>query len=370
MIYLDSAATSFLKPQSVKRAVWRSMNCLSSPGRGGYAAAMRSADVCWACREMAGEMFGCPPENVAFTFNATHGLNIAINTLVSEGDRVVISGYEHNAVTRALTARRADISVASGALFDDEMLLESFRVLLPGAKCCVCTHVSNVFGYVLPIDKIAQMCSENSVPLIVDASQSAGVLPVNMRKWQADFVAMPGHKGLMGPQGTGMLMCARQPEPVLFGGTGSASIMQTMPEELPDRLEAGTHNMPGIAGLLAGMDFVKNTGISNISAFECSLRKMLSGYLERRNCAEIFEGGESQSGVLSVRFHGIDCNDMAERLSHRGVAVRAGLHCAPLAHESVGTLDTGTVRFSFSPFNTQAEIMRTAKIIGDILNKT
>ena len=323
MIYLDSAATTFRKPASVRRAVNEALSSLASPGRGGYGAAMRASELCYVCRETAGTLFGCAPERVAFTSSATHGLNIAINTLVQPGDRVVISGYEHNAVTRTLVAQRAEISVASGGLFAQDEILRSFERLLPGARCCVATHVSNVFGYILPIDEIAQMCRYYEVPRIVDASQSAGSLPVRMDVWNAAFVAMPGHKGLHGIQGTGLLLCGMQPEPLLCGGTGSASLRQSMPEELPDRIEAGTHNMPGIAGLLAGMRYVQRLGEENIARHEAHLRRLLAGRLRRLPGIEIFEtDGEEQAGVLSIRSERIDCERVASMLAAQGVAVR------------------------------------------------
>ena len=371
MIYLDSAATSFRKPESVRRAMDGALARLSSPGRGGYPAAMRAADMCWLCRESAGGMFGCEPMSVVFTSNATHGLNIAINSVVPRGGRVVVSGYEHNAVTRPLAARSAIISVASAPLFDNAAILERFRRLLPGADACVCTHVSNVFGWILPIYEIAGMCADYGVPLVVDASQSAGTLPVDMRSLGARFAAMPGHKGLHGPQGTGLLLCSGEAEPLICGGTGSMSASPNMPDFLPDRLEAGTHNMPGIAGLKAGLDFVKRLTPERILRHEQRLRARLERELSAMPGLEVFGGGgAAQAGVLSVRSSALDSEVIAERLGRRGVAVRAGLHCAPLAHESEGTLRSGTVRFSFSPFNSEAEIMRTSQIMRDILIKS
>ena len=372
MIYLDSAATSFIKPPAVKKAMLKAVNSLASPGRGGYPAAMKAAELCYLTREKAGEMFGCLPENVVLTFNATHGLNIAINSLVSAGDKVVISGFEHNAVTRPLYALNANVAVSHGRLFCPDEILESVEAELQDAKCCICTHVSNVFGYVLPIDEIAALCRERGVPLIVDASQSAGVLPVNMAQWGAAFVAMPGHKGLFGAQGTGLLLCNGQTRPIMYGGTGVNSISRVMPEDLPERLEAGTHNMPGIAALLAGMNFVSDTGIERISRHECYLRRILAFELNKFPNVWVYESGDNrlQSGVLSVAVEGMDCQEIASLLGQRGVAVRAGLHCAPLAHKTADTLECGTVRFSFSPFNNSTEITRTAKIMGDILNKS
>ncbi len=370
MIYFDSAATTFQKPQTVKKAMLSAMNTMSSPSRGESETSARASKLCFDCRELVGEMFACPAENVVFTFNATHALNIAVNSLVNKGDRVVISGFEHNAVTRPLFERGAVVSIAQSNLFDDKALIDQFRRLLPGAKACVCTHASNVFGYVLPIKRISELCNLFSVPLIIDASQSAGCIPLRLDELKADFVAMPGHKGLFGPQGTGLLLCNHEAKPILFGGTGSSSVRQTMPEFLPDRLEAGTHNMPGIAGLYAGLKYVKTKGIERIAEHENSLRVKFADMLSSIPNLEIYEAEKNnQIGVLSVRVRNHDCETFSERLAKRSIAVRSGLHCAPTAHKTVGTFYTGTVRFSFSPFNSEAEVLFVSRIIRDILSK-
>lgn len=362
MIYLDAAATSLQKPPAVRRAVLEAMTHMTSPGRGAHPTASRAAAAVYACRERAARLFDVPaPERVVFTMNATHALNIAIRSLVSPWDPVVVSGYEHNAVTRPLTAVGAKLRVASGRLFEPEAVLDDFRRLLPGAKCAVCTHVSNVFGFVLPIREIAALCRERGVPLIVDASQSAGVLDAELASLGAAFIAMPGHKGLLGPQGTGMLLCGAHTEPLLFGGTGSQSVEQQMPEDLPDRAEAGTHNVPGIAGLSEGMRYV----LPRMTAIRAQERALTAVLAERlHGCGELevfYAGGERQTGVLSVRSARKNCETIAEELSQAGVAVRAGLHCAPFAHRTAGTLETGTVRLSLSPFTTQREIERAAE---------
>ena len=253
MIYLDSAATTLRKPPSVARASAWAIGHLATPGRGGHRPAMAAAETAFACRRTAAALFHVPePERVIFTSSATHGLNIALKTLVKPGGAVVISGYEHNAVTRPLRAiPDVTVKVASAPLFDRAAALEAFdRALTEEVDAAVCTHVSNVFGAVLPIEAIAALCRRREIPLVIDASQSAGCLEVDFQALGAAFIAMPGHKGLYGPQGTGLLLCGREGEPLLEGGTGSASLCQEMPDFLPDRLEAGTHNMVGIAGLL------------------------------------------------------------------------------------------------------------------------
>lgn len=345
MIYLDNGATSFRKPPEVLRAVARAMQTCANPGRGGHAAAMEAAQTVFRCRERAAKCFGCRPEQAVFTGNCTHGLNIAIRTLVKPGSRVVISGFEHNAVTRPLHALGARVTVAGRRLFDQaDTLAELERALRRGADAAVFTHVSNVFGYILPVERMAALCRRYGVPFIVDAAQSAGTLPVSLEAWGADFIAMPGHKGLLGPQGTGLLLCGRQPEPLLLGGTGSESVRQEMPDFLPDRVEAGTLNVPGIAGLSAGLAYLQRAGMQNIHRREREEAARCAAGLERMGF-RVFRGA-SQAGTVSFVPPG-DCEDCGEFLARRGIAVRAGLHCAPLAHESAGTLDTGTVRVSF-----------------------
>lgn len=259
MIYLDSAATTFQKPAAVQRAVVQAMRTMSSPGRGGYAAAQQADELLFRCRSAAAELFSVPSsEQVVFTMNATHGLNIAIKSLVRPCGRVVVSGYEHNAVTRPLHALGAEVIVAAAPLFSPQETVEAFeRALAHEPDAVICTHVSNVFGAILPIERIAQFCRGASVPLIIDASQSAGSLPIDFSALAPAFLAMPGHKGLYGPQGTGLLLCGSDALPLIEGGTGSESLRQSMPDFLPDRLEAGTHNVPGIAGLEAGIAFVR-----------------------------------------------------------------------------------------------------------------
>ena len=345
MIYLDNGATSFYKPPEVRAAVLSAMERCANPGRGGYKAAMTAAETVYRCRESAAELFDCQPEQAIFTSNCTHGLNIAIRSLVQPGDKVVISGFEHNAVTRPLYDLGADVIVAGRKLFDWEDTLQRWEdALRQRPKAAIVTHVSNVFGYILPIEEIASMCHSYGVPFIVDAAQSAGTLPVSLKKWDADFIAMPGHKGLLGPQGTGLLLCGRDPKPLLFGGTGSNSREQKMPEFLPDRLEAGTLNVPGIAGLNAGMRYVNQMGVQEIFRREhTQLQNCVHGL--KKIGFRVF-AGDHQASTVSFLPKG-DCEEFAEKLGRRGIAVRAGLHCAPLAHESAGTLPSGTVRVSF-----------------------
>ena len=375
MIYLDSAATTMQKPRTVARAAAAAMGSMASPGRGGHRPGMRAAETMFRCRTLAAELFHVPdPERVILTFNATHALNIAIRSLVRPGGTVVISGYEHNAVTRPLAAiPGARVVVAAGKLFDRDSVLEAFhRALAQGADAVICSHVSNVFGFVQPAEEIAALCARRGIPFVLDASQSAGTLPVDMQALQAAYIAMPGHKGLYGPQGTGLLLCGegQTPAPLLQGGTGSLSALQQMPDFLPDRLEAGTQNVAGAAGLTAGMEFIRQQGLGRIAAHERRLTRRLMDGLERLPGVEVFRGGEdSQSGLCSFRARQMDCEVLGEQLARRGIAVRAGLHCAPLAHRSAGTEDTGTVRASFSAFNRPEEADRTVAALREILSR-
>ena len=345
MIYLDNAATSLIKPVGVENAVVNAMRSMASPGRGAHAPAMRAAETVFECREAAARLFKvADAENVVFTMNATHALNIAIRSVVKPGSRVLVSGFEHNSVTRPLRMLTDDITVAGSRLFDEENTLSEFDEKLRRADAVVCTHVSNAFGYILPVYEIAALCRRAGVPLIVDASQSAGVLDVDFARLGAAFVAMPGHKGLFGPQGTGILLCGADALPLMSGGSGSDSISQTMPDYLPDRLEAGTLNVPGYAGLTEGLRFVRRTGVENIFRREHRQLERCAEGLQKLGM-EVFAGAH-QASTVSFR-PGMDCEEAAAFLAKQGIAVRAGLHCAPFAHESAGTLESGTVRVSF-----------------------
>lgn len=371
MIYLDSAATSLLKPETVSYAVYNALNNMSSPGRGGYRSARLAADKVYECRELICRLCNFDkPERVAFTLNATHALNIAIRSLVKAGDRAVISGYEHNSVARVLNGIGAVTTVAESKLFDTEGTVEAFRRAIPGAAAVICNHVSNVFGFELPVYEISAICAEHGVPFIVDASQSAGVLDIDADRLNAAFIAMPGHKGLFGPQGTGVLICNVDAEPLLYGGTGSDSRLLSMPDYLPDMLEAGTHNTTGIAGLCEGIKYVLSEGTSKIGDYESALCRRMAENLADVEGLEIFASlSGNQTGVLSVRHKHMECEMLCEELAKESVAARCGLHCAPLAHISAGTVETGTLRMSFSPFLSTRQVDKASEILRNIIYK-
>jgi len=371
MIYLDNAATTLQKPYTVVEAAQKAIRRMTTPGRGGHSASMLAAETAYSCRERAARLFGAgSPESIIFTFNATHALNIAIKSLARENTRVLVTGYEHNSVVRPLNAVGAKVTVAGTELFEPEDAVRAFEQRLSRAELVVMNHTSNVFGYVLPIRKIASMCKAAKIPFIIDASQSAGVLDIDFEELGADFIAMPGHKGLYGPQGTGILI-ARGGKTLIEGGTGGNSQLPGMPDFVPDRFEAGTHNMPGIAGLEAGIKFVEKIGTKMIMEHERELIREASGGLKQIDGIRIYraKNEENQTGVISFNLRDLPSEQVANELSERKVAVRAGLHCAPLAHRSAGTITQGTVRISVSVFNTKHEIHRMLNYVEEISKK-
>lgn len=370
MIYLDSAATSLLRPDSVQYAVTNAMLTMASPGRGGHEAAMRAAALCLDCRENLARLFNVSePDDVVFTFNATHSLNIAIGSLICPGATVLISGYEHNSVTRPLKAIGARVITVETPLFEPDKFVAAFERALYMCDAAIFTHVSNVFGYILPVSRLSRLCRQAGKPFIIDASQSAGCLEIDQQALGADFIAMPGHKGLMGGQGTGVLLCRGSAKPLIYGGSGSESRSPDMPEFLPDRLEAGTHNVPGIAGLNAGVKYILRLTPAEIRRRERRLLDIFAGELHDAGGIRMYYSPdlELQAGVLSIVPESITPEELGGELSEHGVAVRTGLHCAPCAHKTVGTLDTGTVRLSFSPFNTDEEVVSAARLIRKII---
>ena len=372
MIYLDSAATSLQKPHTVAKSMQRAMQTMASPGRGGHRAAMAAAELTFSCREDAARLFHVPsPEQVVFTFNATHGLNVAIHDLVSKESNVLVSGYEHNSVMRPLYQIGAKIHVVRTPLFDGDAMIEEFKRNLPNADVAICTAMSNVYGFRLPILEISRLCIEYDVPFVIDASQLAGCGEIDFSVLGSAYIAMPGHKGLLGPQGTGILLCDRVPRSIISGGTGSESKNYGMPLCLPDAGEAGTHNIPGIAGLRDGIRFVQKIGVTKIETHERNLLERFHHLISDIEGLETFYCSEAsvQGGVLSVYHPQMDCEIIAEALNREEIAVRSGIHCAPCAHETGGTYDTGTVRFSFSPFNTAREIAYTAGALKRCINK-
>jgi len=370
VIYLDSAATTLQKPPEVRRAVLRAMLECGNPGRGGHKPSMRAAQTVFACREAAAELFGIEDVNqVVFTMNATHALNIAIHSLVRCGGHAVISGYEHNSVVRPLesniTCQFSYTAVHTGLFEQKEALEKIEQAIRPETDFIVCTVVSNVFGYILPYREIDELCAARGIGLVLDMSQAAGAIPIDCGALKSRcFCCMPGHKGLYGPQGTGILLCLNDVKPISItqGGTGSNSLDSKQPDFLPDMLESGTLNVHGIAGLLEGIRFVQKVGPCRIGAYERALCRRCAEGLGCIPGIQLYTGHD-QGGVLAFRAEKIDPQALCERMADQGVCLRGGLHCAPLAHRSAGTLPDGTVRISFSAFNRTGEIDRFLRIV-------
>lgn len=366
MIDLDNAATTLVKPRAVGEAMRRALTGAAGYARGGYTAAQRAGDLVYDCREQAAALFGLfDPSRVVFTLNATHALNIAIHALAKPEMKVAVSGFEHNAVMRPLALHGIEPTVLDTPLWQpDRVVKEVRRALDEGAELFILNHISNVFGAVCPLDEVGRLLSAAGVPLILDASQSAGILALDVSRHPClTAVCMPGHKALYGPMGTGLLLALDDrlaARPLLAGGTGSLSESMTQPNFLPDAQESGTPNVPGIAGLAAGIRFVRSVGAANIAEHERKLVRELARVLETNENVEVFSD-PSQTGVLSVRVKDVPAESAAAQLADAGVAVRAGLHCAPLAHRTAGTEETGTVRLSLSFYSTPRQVEQAAE---------
>ncbi len=377
MIYLDQAATSLQKPPEVCQAMLTACKTCAGYARSGHAPALRAGEVVYQCREAAAQLFSVDnPEQIIFTMNATHALNLAIHGFCTPSTVVAVSSYEHNSVMRPLHALGCPLRILRSKLFDSaDFLREAEHAIDAGVQIFIINHVSNVFGSIIPLEQLDAMLQAYQIPLILDASQSAGTIPISVHRLRSlRAVCMPGHKGLLGPQGTGMLILSNPddlPRPLLQGGTGSASSSLEQPAFLPDRLESGTPNVPGIAGLHAGMQFLLEQGIDAIHRHERDCIQTCIAALRTIPNLEVFaaEEPERQAGVLSIRIPNQSSEILAQALADRGVCVRGGLHCATLAHQSAHTQTTGTVRLSVGPYNTRLEMQRTAEISQELVGK-
>ena len=378
MIYFDNAATTYPKPRVVREAMARALvEFGANPGRSGHAMSMRTADRIYRCRERAAAMFGLrEPENVVFTLNCTHAINMVLHGVLNRGDHVVTSDLEHNAVMRPLFKLAADgvISYTTAHVCEGnvETTVENFKkVIKPNTRMIVCMHASNVFGTVLPIAEIAGLCHERGLLFVVDAAQSAGVLPLDMAKTGIDYLCMPGHKGMYGPMGTGLLLCAdgEKIRPLLEGGTGSLSAHLYQPPILPDKLESGTGNTPGIFALSAGIGFVQTIGIDEISQHELSLIRELYDALAMTANVRLYTkrpAAGTHVPLLPFNIAGLHSEETAALLNEAGIAVRSGLHCAPCAHNAYGTSETGVVRLAPSYFTNKKEAYELIKSVRKI----
>lgn len=377
MIYLDNGATSFPKPLSVRQNVDISLKKFSAnPGRSGHSLSLRAAKEIFECRKRLKELFNVnSEEEIIFTENCTMALNTVIFGLLSEGDNVLISSMEHNSVTRPLESLK-DKGVTYSTFdysYDDNVTVDNVRNLIkPETKLVICTHASNVFGFRFPIERICALCHAYGILFCVDSAQSAGVFDIDVGTNQYDFVCMSGHKSLYGPMGTGVLILNnRKLKPLLYGGTGTESVKKSQPEGLPEKFESGTQNMNGISGLKAGVDFVKNRGIKNIYNHEYKLAKRLfNGLANNRKVItynKSFDYGKV-APVVSFNIDGVYSEDLVAKLNKYGIMTRGGLHCSPLAHTTMNTIENGTVRVVPGAFNTINDINYLLNVIRKLTN--
>ena len=362
-VYFDNAATSWPKPPAVLRALSdAAADAGGNPGRGGHPLAQRAGETVYHARETAAAFFEAEPEHVVFTQNCTHALNLAIQGILRQGGHAVISDLEHNSVLRpvAALATRGIItySVAETSADADETVAAFSRCIRQNTRAVICTLVSNVTGQILPFRRIAALCREKGILFIADGAQACGILPVSMRDG-IRLLCTAGHKGLCGPMGTGLLISDGTvlPEPLMQGGTGSLSASEAMPDFLPDALEAGTVNVPGIAALDAGMQWLGRQSIRRVHAFETALCSRFLAGLRRIPDCTVYRSPEAQyAPLVSFSLLRETPNETGRRLAEAGFCPRAGLHCAPLAHRKLGTSQQGTVRFAPSAFNTAEEV--------------
>lgn len=383
MIYLDNAATSWPKPPAVVQAMAHFLNEIgANPGRSGHRLSVEAGRIAYQTRAALAALFGlADPLRVVFTPNVTYALNLALRGLLHCGDHVITSGMEHNAVMRPLRALEQQgvaltvVPCSPQGLLDPQDVRSALRA---ETRLVVLNHASNVCGTVLPVAEVGQIARQAGLLYLVDAAQTAGALPFTMEEMGVDLLAFTGHKGLLGPTGTGGLAIGpRVPlerfEPLVRGGTGSRSEHEVQPDFLPDKFESGTLNAVGLAGLLAAVRYVTARGPEDIRAHEVALTRQLMAGLQAIPGVTVYGPGvaEKQMAVVSFNVAGRTPADVAERLDERyDIACRPGLHCAPAAHRTLGTLPVGTVRFGLGPLSTSADVAQAVRAIAELAEGT
>ena len=375
MIYLDSAATSYHKPDGVARAVAEAISHMGNPGRGAHEASLDASRVVYGTREKMAELFGAEEASqIVFTANSTESLNIAIQGLVDPGDHVITTVMEHNSVLRPLyLCQQQGVSLtilpfsAAGTVTPEAIE----AVIRSNTRMIVCTHGSNLTGDLNDLEAIGRVCKKHHLLFVVDASQTAGVFPIQMDSMNIDVLCFTGHKSLMGPQGTGG-MCVRKGvriRPLLVGGSGIDSYSKIHPQVMPTALEAGTLNAHGIAGLSAALDFIKKVTPDVIRQREEELTRRFVSQIKSIPGVKLYGNYEQfpRAPILSLNILDYDSGEIADVLAQDyGIMTRAGAHCAPLMHEALGTKSQGAVRFIFSYFNTEEEIDQAANAIREL----
>lgn len=375
MIYLDNAATSGIKPQGIINSVNKALSLYNAnPGRSGYNRSVKAAEKVYETRVKVAEYFCAEPENVAFTLNCTQAINYILKGILSSGDHVIVSDLEHNAVMRPLfeltNKKGVEVSIAKVENTDEQTIKNFENLIKSNTKLIFCTHASNVTGEILPIKKIGKLAKIRGIDFAVDAAQSAGVLPINMEEMNIDYLAIAPHKGLYSPMGTGILI-AKKPLPftVIEGGTGSNSLEIEQPSDMPERMESGTVNLPGIFGINAGLDFVKNHKNNEIYIKEMHLIRYIHSHLKNIEGVKLYlENYEDFKKVPLLIFNYKDykSEEISNYLGKKGIATRGGLHCAPSAHKKLGTLPFGCVRISAGCFNSINEAQFLIKTVKNI----
>lgn len=378
MIYFDHAASSYPKPEAVITAVTKNLTeFAANPGRGGHRLSRQAGEVIDQARKALRDMFDAPSvDRVVFSMNATQALNqILLGFPFEEGDHLIMTVYEHNSVSRPVEKLKKEkgIEVSVIAPKEGERWTDLIKKEMhEKTRLVMVTHGSNVTGDILPIREIGEVVRESDAKFAVDASQTAGVLPISMKEDLIDFLAFPGHKGLLGPQGTGVMIAGEDTvlHPVITGGTGTHSESRGQPEEWPSMMESGTMNTPGIAGLLKGIETAGEQGYERISSHEEGLAKYLISELKEVPGLETVEplNGEKRLGVVAINTSPLNSHELAMILDdHYNIAVRAGLHCSPLVHDYLNTSEHGLLRVSFGLFNTMEEIDALIEALKEIM---
>ena len=380
MIYLDNAATSFPKPNAVTREVLRCMTrYCGNPGRGGHSLSLAAARKVFECRNEAAELLGCPDaDKIIFTQNTTHALNLVIKGLFKKGDHVIISDIEHNSVLRPIAKLMQD-GIIEYSVFKTRaqnknrnpalICADIAKKLKSNTRAVITSHASNICSVSMPIYEIGAFCKKHGLYFIVDAAQSAGHIPINMSKMNIDALCAPSHKSLYGPQGCGFAALsseiAERLDTLTEGGSGVNSFDLVMPETSPERYEAGTLPTPAIAGLCEGIKQIKSMGISAINEYECELYRYARERLLNIDGITVY-APHHEGSVLLFNKNGKSPEELSSELNANGICTRGGYHCAPLAHSTLGTDETGALRISFSIFNKKSEIDTLAKIVNNI----
>lgn len=375
MIYFDNAATTLHKPQEVIDAVIKAMTSMGNAGRGNTSASMEASHIIFDTRENLAKFFNIKDSSrIAFTCNSTEALNIAIKGSLTTGDHVITTMLEHNSVLRPLYEmenKGVELSIIQADKLGNISYDEIKSLIKNNTKSIVCTHGSNLTGNLVDIEKIGKICKEHNLLFIVDASQTAGVFPIDVEKMNIDILCFTGHKSLLGPQGTGGIFVKEGIDvtPLKSGGTGILTYSKTQPLIMPTHLEAGTLNGHGIAGLNAGIEFINKIGMKKIREKEENLMWRFYNKVKELPHIKIYGdfSKKERCPIVTLNIDNYDSGDITEELLNYGVATRAGGHCAPLMHEALGTIEQGAVRFSFGYFNTEEEVDEVIKIIKNII---